>query len=79
MNVVAFVSMCCHCLGTTDGCVVSVRQFGFRRRSTTFICILAIQMSKVYTIRDKKLNQWSSVCYRTKIKGIIITIVISNV
>ena len=30
----------------------------------TFICFWAIRTNKIYTIRDKKSNQWSSVCYR---------------
>ena len=36
-------------------------------------------MSKVYTIKDKKSNQWSSVCCRTRVKGILVIIVILNV
>ena len=36
-------------------------------------------MSKIHTIRDKKSNQWSSVCSRTEVKGILVIIVISNV
>ena len=36
-------------------------------------------MSKIYTIRDKKPNQWLSVSYIIEVKGIVVIIVISNV
>ena len=36
-------------------------------------------MNKVYTIRDKKSNQWSSICYKTRVKGILVIIIILNV
>ena len=54
-------------------------RFGFRRRHVTFIYVLAIRTSKVYTIKNKKSNQMLLVCYRTGIKDILITIITSNV
>ena len=53
------------CLGTSFICL---------RRSVTFICVRAIHTSKVYPIKDKKSNQWSLICCRTRIKGILATI-----
>ena len=35
-------------------------------------------MSKIYTIRDHKSNQWSSVCIITGVKFILIAIVITG-
>ena len=32
-------------------------------------------MSGLYTIKDKKSNKWSSVCCRTGIKSILVTII----
>ena len=66
-------------LDAVSGCVVSVQQFGFCRCGAAFICVWTIQISKVYIIRDKKSNQWSSVYCRTGVKCIIVTIVISNI
>ena len=55
--------MCGRCrLGATGGCVVSIRRFGFRHHDAAFICVSAIQTSKVYLIKNKKSNQWSSIC-----------------
>ena len=68
---------CCR-LGATGGCVVLVQQFGFHRCGAAFICVYAIQTSKVYMVRDKKSNQWSSVSCRIEVKGILVTIVISS-
>ena len=65
-------------LGAADGCVISIQRFGFRHRSTVFICIWTIQTSKVYTIINKKSNQRWSVCYRTGVKDILVIIVIPN-
>ena len=65
-------------LGAAGGCIVSVRWFSFFRHGVTFICVWTIRTSKTYTIKDKKANQWS-VCYRTRVKGILVIIVISNV
>ena len=36
-------------------------------------------MSKVYSISDKKSNQWSLICCITEIIGILVTKVIPNV
>ena len=47
-------------------------------RGATFICMKAIQTSKIYSIRDKKSNQWSPICYIIGIIGILVIIVISN-
>ena len=47
--------------GVTGGCVISVQCFGFHRRDTAFICIWAIQTSKVCIIRNNKSNQWLSI------------------
>ena len=57
-------------LGTTFVC---------RLCGATFICVRAIQTRKIYQISDKKSNQWSSICNRTGVIGILVTIVISNV
>ena len=53
--------------------------FIYRHRRTTFICIRMIHTSKIYLISDKKLNQWSSICYRTEIIGFLVIIVILKV
>ena len=60
----------CHRLGAMFVC---------RHHGVVFICVKAIQTSKVYIISDKKSNQWSSIYYKTGIIGILVTIVISNV
>ena len=57
MIVVTFVRGGCHHLGVVDGYIVSVERFNFCRCDETFICILPIQMDKVYIIKDNKLNQ----------------------
>ena len=52
--------MCgCHRLGAIGGCVISIRQFGFRRGGAVFICVIcvwAIQTSKVYTKTRNQIN-----------------------
>ena len=55
--------------------------YGSCRLGAVFICIFVcvIQTSKVYPIRDNELNQWSSICYITKVIGMLVTIVILNV
>ena len=45
------------CLGTTFVC---------RRRGTIFICMRSIQTNKIYSINDKKSNQWSSLCCKNR-------------
>ena len=55
-------------LSAVGGCVVSVQRFSFHHCSTAiFICVLTIQKSKVYKIRDKKSNQMSIIYYRTEV------------
>ena len=73
--------MCdCHRrLGEVSGCVVLVRCFGFRCHDAVFICVLVIQTSKIYSIRDKKSNQLLSNYYRIVIIATKVIIVISNV
>ena len=61
MIVIDFVCVCgCRCLSAVGGCVFSIRRFGFRRCGVTFNYVWVIQTSKIYTIKDKKLNQWLS-------------------
>ena len=62
----------------TDDCVISIMHFGFRRRGAVFICILTIQISKVYTIKNKKSIIVVDI-FKIRVIGILITIVISNV
>ena len=52
--------------------------FAFYRRGKMFICIKVIRMIKIYSINNKKSNQWSSIDCRTGIISIIVRIVISN-
>ena len=54
------LSATCGCrrrLSAVCGCVISVRRFVFRYYDAIFICLLAIQTSKIYLIKDKKSNQ----------------------
>ena len=51
----------------------------FAHRGVTFICELMIPASKVYAIRDNKSNKMSSIYCRTRVIGIIATILISIV
>ena len=69
-----------HCLGAACDCrrCLSVA-FDCRVHGATFICVKAIQTSKIYQISDKKSNQWLSICYKNGIISIIVTIIISNV
>ena len=53
--------------------------FVCHRRGIMFICVKAIQMSKVYHIIDNKSNQLLLICNRIIVIGILVTIVISNV
>ena len=52
---------------------------GYRRLGATFIYVWTVKTSKVYQVRDNKSNQWSSICSKTGVMDIIVTIVISNV
>ena len=52
--------------------------FVYRCHDALFIHVRAVQMSKIYSITDKKSNQWSSIYCRTGIISIIVTIVITN-
>ena len=38
-----------------------------------------IHIGKTSLIIDNKSNQWSSICYRTRVTSILVTIVISNI
>ena len=69
----------CGCRLSAMGGVISVQWFDFRHHGTIFIYVLAIPTSKIYKIKEKKLNQWSSVCYETEVTYILIIIIISNV
>ena len=62
-----------------NDCVVSVKRFGSHRCGAMFIYVWTIQMNQIYSIRDNKLNQWLLICCKTRVIGILITIVISNV
>ena len=64
---------------TCDYCRLGVTFIFHRRHGTMFICVKAIQTSKVYSINNKKVNQWSSKCCRSELIDIVVTIVISNV
>ena len=66
-------------LGAMCGCCRLHPVFVCRCHGATFICIRAIYKSKVYMISDMKSNQWSSICYKIGIIGILVTIVILNV
>ena len=63
------VAFSCCCFGVAFVC-----RFG-----ALFICVMVIQTSKIYLISNNKSNQWSSICCRTEIIGILVTIVILNV
>ena len=54
----------CRCLGAMGGCVISIRHFDFRHLGAVFIYALAIQNSKIYMIKNNKLNQLSSIYCR---------------
>ena len=46
----------CRRFSAIGSCVISVQMFDFRHRDTTFICVLVIQASKLYRIKDKKIK-----------------------
>ena len=64
--------------GEACGCRRLGAAFIYSRHGVAFICARTIQTSKVYLINDNKSNQWSSICRRTGIIGILVIIVISN-
>ena len=47
----------CCCFGTTCGCHRFGMTFVWCLRGVTFICVMAIYMSKVYSINGNKSNQ----------------------
>ena len=69
----------CRRLDVTCSCCLLGTMFVCHYRGVTFICVKVMQTSKVYPISDKKSNQWSSICGKTRVMGILVTIVISYV
>ena len=62
-------------LGASCGCRLLGATFVCLCQGATIICVRAIQTSTVYPINNKKSNQWSSICYKTRIICILVTIV----
>ena len=69
----------CRYLGAMCDCIILVRGFVLLRHGTMFICVWTIQTGKIYLIRDKKSNQWSSIYLKTGVIYIMVTIIISSV
>ena len=61
------------------GCSYLGATFVYHRFDVAFICSITIKTSKIYSINDKKSNQWLSICCRTEIIGIQEVIIILNV
>ena len=51
-------------IGAAGGYIVSIRRFDFYCRVVMFIGVQTIRTSKIFTIRYKKSNQWSSIYYK---------------
>ena len=84
-----FSTMCgCHRFSAACGCHLLSAACGCRRLSAVFVCnrccasfiyVMAIQTSKVYSIKYKKSNQLSSIYCKIGMISILITIVILTV
>ena len=66
-------------LGAACGCRRLCAAFVCYCHDAVFICVRAIQTSKICPISDNKSNQWSSIYCKTEIIGILVIIVILNV